>query len=282
MSAESEAAGAPSLRRLVGYSLVAGLANLIPLPILDDWVRDVLRQRQAMEIARRFGVALTGAEGKVLGSGHHPASAQGCLLGCLRTLVVKPVEFLFKIVFRKIVRKVLFFLTVKDVIDTFSLTLHEGYLLRHALELGALTSPPAPQGAHGSPPPPGAQPAAAEAPTGPPRPRVLALRKAIEATCEEVDPRPIEKAARAGLRGSRRVLRRAGRSMSRRLRGLGRRPDEQTVYERLERHGEEELGSLIDELTAAIASQTSYLEDLGRRLEARLAEPEPSAPRPGG
>ncbi len=263
MSAESEAVGAPTLRRLVGYSLVAGLANLIPLPILDDWVRDLLRQRQAMEIARRFGVALTGAEGKVLGCGHHPASAQGCLLGCLRTLLVKPAEFLFKIVFRKIVRKVLFFLTVKDVIDTFSLTLHEGYLLRHALELGVL-------------------PAASEAAPGPPRPLVLALRKAIEATCEEVDPRPIEKAARAGLHGSRRVLRRAGRSMSRRLRGLGRRPDEQAVYERLERQGEEELGSLIDELTAAIAGQASYLEDLGRRLEARLAEPEPPAPRSGG
>ena len=80
------------------------------------------------------------------------------------------------------------------------------------------------------------------------------------------------------------MLRRAGRSMSRRLRGLGRRPDEQAVYERLERHGEEELGSLIDELTAAIAGQASYLEDLGRRLEARLAEPEPAerpAPPPG-
>lgn len=264
MTAESETPEAPGLRRLVGYSLVAGLSNLIPLPLLDDWTRDLLRQRQAMELARRYGVALTGAEGKALACGHRPATAGGCARGCLVGAVVKPVGFLFEVVFKKTVRKVLFFLTVKDVIDTFSRTLHEGYLLRHALELGVL-------------------PAAAEAAPGPPRPQVLALRRAIEATCDEVDPRPIEKAAAASLRGSRRLLRRAGRAMSRQLKRFGRRPDEQAVYEQLERRGEEDLGGLIDEMTAGLEGQASYLEGLGWRLERRLAAPEePVAPPAGG
>ncbi len=274
----SRTSGTPDLRRLVGYSLITGLTNLIPVPLLDDWVRDLLRQRQAMELARDHGVALTGAEGKVLACGHHPPSASGCLRGCLVALLVKPAELLFKVVFRKIVRKVLFFLTIKDVIDTFSRTLHEGFLVRHALGLGVLGSPPTP-GAAMSPP---AQQPAGEVAPGPPRPQVLALRRAIETTCDEVDPRPIEKAASVSLRGSWRLLRRAGRAMSRRLQAFRRargRPDEQAVFERLERRGEEELGGLIDEMTAGLEGQASYLEGLGKRLERRLAGPT-AAPTP--
>ncbi len=293
MTAESETAGTAGLRRQVGYSLVTGLTHLIPVPFLDDWAKDLLRQRQAMELARDRGVHLTGAEGKILACGHHPPTARGCVRGCLFALVVIPVELLFKVFFNKIVRKVLFFLTVKDVIDTFSRTLHEGYLLRHALKLGALTPAPVPQGEPAPPPPPEAVPGAptahqgapppttGEVVSGPPRPRVLALRRAIEATCDEVDPRPIEKVASVSLRGSWRLLRRAGHAMSRRLRALrrsGPHPDERAVFERLERRGEEELGGLIDEMTADLAGQTPYLEALRQRLEQRLANADSSTP----
>lgn len=274
MTADPETA---DLRRLVSYGLVSGLCNLIPVPLLDDWARDLLRKRQAMELAERHGVQLSGAEGKALGCGHHPPSAEGCVRGCLLSVLIQPIQLLFRVVFKKTVRKILFFLIVKDVIDTFSRTFNEGYLLRHALALGALPSLPeavSPAAAPGE----GSAPEPARGPS----PRILSLRATIEETLGEVDTQPIRGVARGTLQGSWRVLRRAGRAMSKQLRRLWRRdqPDERKIYERLEHEGEEGLGGLINEMTASLAGQEAYLEDLETRLEGKLGILEVRDPQP--
>lgn len=252
--------GQADLRRLVAYSLVSGLCALIPVPLVDDWARDLLRKRHAMELARGYGVVLGDVDGKALGCGYRPPpSAGGCLRGCLFTAVISPIKLVAGKILRKVFRKILFFLTVKDCIDGFSRTFHEGYLLRHAFERGAV-------------PPTAAEPATARGSRAP-APRVLAVRRAVEATCAEVDTRPIEKLARTTLAGSRSVLRRAGRSMGRLLRSLRRsgQRDEQMIYERLEQEGEERLGGLIDEMAADVGRETAYLERLEKLLEQRLA-----------
>ncbi|MEE8524362.1 MAG: hypothetical protein V3T72_10560 [Thermoanaerobaculia bacterium] len=258
MTPDGTSASAADLRRLASNSLVTGLCNLIPVPLVDDWARDLMRQRHAMELARGYGVELDAVDGKALACGYRPVSAHGCFRGCLLTAIVKPTRFIIDKVFRKILRKVLFFLTIKDVVDTVSESFHEGYLLRHALAIGAL------QGSGGGPPATGAPR------SGWPDPEVLAVRLAIEAACDAVDHRPVEKAIGATLRGSRRIYRQAGRAFSRLVRSKRGSGDEQEIYESLERQGEEQLGSLIDEITADLEQESSYLRRLEKIFEHRL------------
>jgi hypothetical protein len=251
---ETPSPTAAELRLLASNSLVTGLCNLIPVPLVDDWARDLLRKRHAMALARSHGVELDAADGKVLACGYDPISARGCVRGCLAAAVVKPARFLFVKVFRKIVHKVLFFLTIKDAVDTVSESFHEGYLLRHALATGALRDAG------------GAQPGSRR-----PLPEVVEVRRAIEAARDAVDHRPVEKAIAATLRGSRAVYRKAGRAVSRLVRTRRRSADEQALYESLEREGEAQLGGLIDEMTADLERESSYLRRLEKIFEHRLA-----------
>ncbi len=236
------------LRRLVSNSLVTGLCNLIPVPLADDWARDLLRKQHAMALAKSHGVELDSIDGKVLGCGYRPVTASGCLRSC----VVAPIRFIFNKVIRKIFRKVLFFLTIKDVVDTVSESFHDGYLMQHAVAIGALP-------ASGDP----------ARPAGAPTPEILAVRRAIEATRDAVDHRPVEKAISATIRGSRRLYRQAGRAFSR-LARTQRGGDEQQVYENLEREGEEQLGGLIDEMVGDLERESSYLRRLEKIFEHRL------------
>lgn len=256
MTPEPAPAAGDDLHKIAAYSLVAGLCVLIPVPILDDWARDLMRKRQALELARRRGVELSDVDGKALACGYRPASPQGCAVGCLRSAVVTPIRFVVLGIFRKVVRKVLFFLTLKDVADTVSQTLHEGWLVHHALTLGALD---------------GVTATATRTPAGP----VLDVRRAIETACAEVDPRPIGKLATATVRGSRRIVRRAGRSISRLLRSSSGRRDETVISERLASRGQAELGRLVDELAADLERQAPYLRRLEAALERHLGPEKP-------
>lgn len=250
------------LRSLVAYSLFSGLCPLIPIPILDDWARDLLRRRLVARLATASGTALAETTVKILACGYRPPGAGGCARGCLRTLVLRPVVFLAELVFRKLVRKVLFFLTVKDAVDTFSETFHEAYLVRHALRLGAV---PADVDA------PGGDAAAPPAPD----PRLLAVRRAVETVYRGTDTRPVTSLARSLFRGSWRLLMRTAREMTRLLRRR-RRGDEGQISERLASEGEARLGSLIDELTADLEQQGGYLTGLEAALAAALTpDPEP-------
>ena len=258
------------LRQLVSYSLMSGLCPLIPVPLLDDWARDLLRTRLVTRLAAGSGATLSDAEAKLLACGYDPATAGGCVAGCLKAALIQPIVFLSHLIFRKVVRKVLVFLLAKDVVDTFSETFHEAYLLRHALALGAV--------------PPG-DAAASPSPSRPFDPKLIAVRGAVESVYRAADTRPVTSLARSLFGGSRRLLLRTARRMTRLLRQgrrmlrRGRRGDEEKISERLEREGEASLGGLIDELTADLEQQGGYLEGLERRLEERLAA-RPSAAYP--
>ena len=244
------------LRKLVSYSLLTGLCPLIPIPVLDDWVRDLLRRRLAADLVADAGADLGDFQVKVLACGYVPPTAGGCALGCLRWLLVKPLMFLVTVIFRKVMRKILFFLTIKDAVATFSRTFHEAYLLRHALGMGVLAEVPR------------------TVPPAPIDPRLLAVRAAVETVSAATDTRPVTNLARSIFTGSRRLLMHTARVMTRLVR-RGRRDDEERLGERLEREGEERLGSLIDGLTADLEQQGGYLEMLETRLEERLVTPLP-------
>lgn len=232
-------------RRVVFYSLLTSLCPLIPLPLLDDWARDLLRRRLAGELARERGQPLADGDVKILACGHHPLTLEGCLRGCVVVIFTKVV---LKIV-KKIFRKILFFLTIKDCVVTFSGTFHEAYLVRHALDLGVVP-------ANGA----------------------LDVRRAIEAAVREPDHRPIERLARRTFRGSWGLLGRGARQLTRLFKGLRRsgREDDDLLREELPLDEEERvLGGLVDELTEELGQETGYLRHLEALFEKHLAAAEP-------
>ncbi len=253
---------------------MTGLCPLIPIPLLDDWTRDLLRRRLVARLAASAGTDLSGGDAGILACGYRPPDAAGCAGGCLRALLVRPVVFLANLVFRKLMRKVLFFLTIKDAVDTFSETFHEAYLLRHALVLGVLREPILVAADRVA-----ADRVAADR-VAPDRvdPRVLELRAAVEAVVRATDTRPVTTLARSVFAGSRRLAVATAKRMTRvlrRRRGAG----EVELTRRLEREGEAGLGALIDELTRDLERRGGYLEQLETNLERRLGLA-PQKPRP--
>ncbi len=229
-------------RELVFYSLLTGLCPLIPLPLLDDWVRDLLRRRLVRDLAARGGLSLAAGPVKTLACGDTSVSATGCLRGLVVLLAVKIVK--------KIFRKILIFLTIRDCAVTFSQTFHQAYLTRHAVGLGSLA---------GEPPP------------------ADEVRRAIEAAVAEPDHRPIEKMAWRTFRGSWKLLKRGARQLYRgfsRLRRKGR--DEKSLLE-ADLHLEDEeqiLKGVVDELTEELLEDTGYLRQLETLFEKHMAAAE--------
>ncbi len=260
-SVDDTTAAGSNLRQIVSYSLASGLCPLIPIPVLDDWARDLLRHRLVSQLVAESGLHLPPASCKVLACGYHPTTASGCASSCLRTLFVKPIVFFATVILRKLVRKILFFLTIKDTVDTFSQTFHEAYLVRHALKISTISN---------------AVPGEAYAPTAQatagltPDARLLAVRQAIETVFQTTDTGTVSSLARTLFKTSRKGIAQAVRHMTKLLRHRGRTADEQ-LSDRLEDEGEAHLGDLIDELTEDLESQASYLRQLEVRLEERLA-----------
>ena len=238
-----------SLREMVGHSLLAGLCPLVPIPFLDDWLRDVARRHQVRRLVSSAGLALEPRAIEILACGYHPVTAQGCVEGCLKSTVMWPVRFLFRLVFKKILRKLVIVLAIKDCVDTFSAVFHETYLVRHALTL--------------APVPP-------NAPAG----EWIAVRRAIEEVRDEVDPRPVERLAREAFRSSRRLL----TASARRAVSLFRRRDElsdEEAYDAFKQTESVELEAVAEELAEEIRGQAGYLQDLERRLFGKLGGDRP-------
>ncbi len=248
------------LRRLVADSVLTGLCPLIPVPLLDDFARDLLRKRVVTRLAAESATVMADSEARILACGYQPPSAGGCARGCLRMALIQPIFFVINLLFRKVMRKIFFFLTIKDAVDTFSHTFHEAYLLRHTLSLGILKEP-------------------ALTGTGPVvvDPRLLEVRGAVEAVVRDTDTGPVRNLASSAFAGSRRLALGTARRMTRVLRRR-RRDAEAEITEGLEREAEAGFGALIDELTRDLESQGGYLEQLETALEQRLG----LAPRTSG
>ncbi len=249
----------PSLRSLIGHSVLTALCPLIPIPFLDDWIRDVVRRRMVRGLSAETNTPLSDRRIDILACGYDPISASGCLSGCLVKAFKIPAQFVFKLLFKKILRKIVFVLAIKDSVDTFSATFHEGFLLRHALThepirksfLDPSLSNP-------------------ETPSSDSDP-VIALRRSIETVRDEVDHRPVERWARKTFTVSKKLLRRVASTAFRQLRRSRRdgHLDEDQIYEEM-RKEEAELSHVVDELTHEIGGEQTYLRDLQRRLNEHL------------
>ncbi|HXT21326.1 MAG TPA: hypothetical protein VN923_11285 [Thermoanaerobaculia bacterium] len=233
----------PWFRAVVWDSLLGGLCPLLPIPFLDDLVLARMRRRMVERLAGRWQVTLTPAQLALLSGG-----GRGMSVGrLLAKVAIYPVK--------EVLRKVLYFLAIKDAVDTFSLLFHQGYLVHAALAHGAL--------GRGGP--------ADDA-------RVAATAAAVHGTLGATDTRPLRRLLIGVLRNSRDLLRGTVRWLMARL-GRRRRDaapamdviaDEATARPEL---GSREAEQLLDRLLRALWGERGYLErleaDLARRLWGR-------------
>jgi hypothetical protein len=115
---------------------LAGLSVLIPIPFVDDAFEAFFRKRIPGAVARSRGRTLSGQVQAVL---EEDDGRSGCA-----TLPARLVIGLFK----RLSRKLLYFLTVKQATDRLSYYWYRAFLMDHMLASGHLESPDSARTAH--------------------------------------------------------------------------------------------------------------------------------------
>jgi hypothetical protein len=236
-----EAGGQQQQRSLVTYSVLAGLTPLIPVPFVDDLVKNYFRKRLLRSLAAEAGRALSEEELNALAA----EQERGCVTGCLLTALVYPLKAVF--------RKLFYFLEWKRAADLTSRTYHFGYLAGYAMR-------------------PRAGGASALDLRG-----ARAVGQAVDAVCREAPIKPLEAAVGGTFRKSRRVLKGAAALLAsslRRLTGRARPEQVAAAIESVEPEEERELDPVVTRLQRSIANvPEEHFRALRQRLDARLGLP---------
>ncbi|HEX7176444.1 MAG TPA: hypothetical protein VF240_14360 [Pyrinomonadaceae bacterium] len=238
-----DAAPAPegaSRKLLATHAVLVGLTPLIPVPMVDDLVKSHLLRRMVRELAAGRGWQLSHEEVEALTT---ERGGDGCLGGCLGQALLYP--------FKKVFRKIFFFLEWKRAADLTSRTYHHGYLIDHALA-------PRADGAR-----------LIE------RKTAAEVGAAIDAVCREAPVKPLESAVGATFRGSKNVLVGAAGILERALRRRGApRPDPRAVaeaVESVEQEEERQIEGVTRGLQGAVAEiPDEHFRALRYALDARL------------
>jgi len=110
-----------ALATVAGYSALAGLSPLIPIPFVDDFIMVRIHRRLCRELFAGHDMYLSDAGAKTLTD-----SPSNLIGGAFRKLFLWPIK--------KLIGKVLFFLAIKRCADVAAAVFHEGWLLARALE----------------------------------------------------------------------------------------------------------------------------------------------------
>ncbi len=102
----------------------AGLAVLIPIPIIDWLFEEFFRRRIPGSIAKRRGHELSPVIIRILNKYQRD--------GCLKSLWLLPVKLTVELI-KRISRKILYFLTIKEATDKVSYYWHQAFLVDYAL-----------------------------------------------------------------------------------------------------------------------------------------------------
>jgi hypothetical protein len=116
--------------RVYADATCAGLALLIPLPFVDLVFEGIFRRRIPQSIARARGRLMTQSVRRALGRAVEPP---GTLRGCLSMLA----KALLYIV-RRIWRKIIYVLAVKDAVTSLTRYWHRASLIDHMVRAGHL------------------------------------------------------------------------------------------------------------------------------------------------
>ncbi|MEL6181819.1 MAG: hypothetical protein AAFS10_22860, partial [Myxococcota bacterium] len=132
VASETEHSGGPEsdkgMEAILFSAVLGGLCPLIPIPFLDDLIIGTVRRNMVRAIMKRANLKPTDDQVAMLT--HNERG--GCLMGCLTFVVIYPLK--------KIFRKLVYILAVKDCSDVASELFHEGMLLRYALRRGLITT----------------------------------------------------------------------------------------------------------------------------------------------
>lgn len=251
-STEGGSPPAPWLSNITFHGLLGSLTPLVPMPFLDDWAERWVHRRLVRETLRLRGFEAELWHLEVLVWDGDLGQSRGCLY---------PLVLAFKLVLyvlKKIFRKLLIFLLVKDCVDHFSSAFHQGYLLHVAFERGVVDAQALAGGE-----------------------RLIAVRQAILTTCEAVDARPIDQLVRRVLLKSRRALLSTARLFGRLLRRERR---QSASAESPDPQGDANLQSekdalrgVVEQMSNLLWSNTAYRAELERvfavALAARLKPP---------
>jgi hypothetical protein len=228
----------PSMSRVAFHSVAAGLTPLIPVPFLDDYALQQVREKMVRDLLKERGLPAPDKAVAVLAGSHVRTSIGGHLMSFLKTLVLLPVKKLF--------RKAFFVLWVKDCVDMASVSLHHGYLLSHALDRGDLDAPGLVEG-----------------------PAPTRIHDAIAAACKEMDTRPINQILKRLFASSRLLMAEAARAFL----NPKKTPDPRTPGA----EDTAEVKSLSERLLAALWEERGYFIALEARYDKHLkAGPAPS------
>ena len=229
VTAAPERSSPPPWYRLAFFSLLGGSTSLIPLPFVDDWTLDWIRRRMILELGGPIRLPEE-AVGVLLKRGERPLS------GCLNLLIRTPFSLLIYLV-KRLFRKIVYILAVKESTDRASAVFHEGYLLAAAARRPDL----APEVRAGRP----------EA--------VRQLAYAFVETFRQTDTSPVRYVVAHTLKGSRRLLFLAARRLRQMLPKTTRLDAEPTGWEARE---ESLLGQLSQDLADSLERQRNYFANL--------------------
>jgi len=113
---------------------LAGLSVLIPVPFIDSLFETFFRRRMPSAIARRRRYPLQPST--ELAINHVSTSLMDRVSGC----ILAGLNMLFELILR-LVRKILYFLTVKKSIDVLTYYWQRAFLLEHMMRMGYLDNP---------------------------------------------------------------------------------------------------------------------------------------------
>jgi uncharacterized protein (DUF697 family) len=110
-----------ALTIVAGYSALAGLCPLIPVPFVDDFIIVRIHRRMCRDLCNRHDFYLSDDAARILTD-----KPSKILSGIFRKILFWPIK--------KLITKVVYVLAVKSCADVAAVIFHEGWLLARVLE----------------------------------------------------------------------------------------------------------------------------------------------------
>ena len=216
--------------------VLIGASALVPVPFLDDIAKAYLEKRLFRLLAEKEGLELSKEEQSHLTQ--HPGSGC-CLVGCLGSALIYP--------FKKVLRKVFFFLEIKRSVDQSTTALAQAYLFRLTLR-NDLWRP------------------------GGPVESADVVRESIQAACHSQGVKPLETAIRHGFEGAKGTLSDFASKLADKVSGADDSEEKiSSVVDRLEEEETEELKGLTRSLSDSLNDVSQpYLEKFSATFEKQL------------